>query len=107
MGGTAGRAGQFRSPIGNVTVSSTAIKLLDANPAREKLIVQEVGGTNAFHWGDQNDISSSRGAFCGGGETIVLEGPYCPTQAIYAIAASGDATGLASEVIPSSGVGER
>jgi hypothetical protein len=86
--------------LGSKTVSTTAVLLCRANPARVGLIVQETGGTNDFRWMDQDtDVADTVGVWVKAGETFVWPNDLPPTGDIYGIREStGDATVTVIEV---------
>lgn len=79
------------------TVSSTAVSVLAANPARRSCFIQNVGANN-IRVGDST-VTATTGLRVTAGSTLIFEMPDCPSNAIYAIREGGsDSTVLAQEV---------
>jgi len=85
----------------STTVSSTALKLLPANPGRIAMIFQETGGTNPVRFAsDDDNLAATLGILVGSGQSFVLDGDACWTGDVWAVCtAAGDATVTVTEVV--------
>lgn len=70
-----------------VTVSSSAIVVLAANPKRKWAIIQQTSA-NPVRVGDSL-VTATTGISLAQRDKIILEGKDCPTDAIYAIREGG------------------
>ncbi len=89
---------------GQVTVSTTPLKIFDFDAGRVALLMQEVGGTNAAMVDESNSVSATMGIFLPDGTTlpqgIILQDSACPTGAIWVVrAGAADAVIVFTEIL--------
>lgn len=85
-------------PNGTQTaVSTSAVQILAANTSRKSAIIQNVGAA-AVRIGLTGVTATTGWVSIAAGGFFVLQQPYCPTAAIFAIRETADSTVLVSEI---------